>query len=132
MTPAALLLSSLSLLLAAAHLLRHFGPLAWLILAGFVLLVVRKPVARLSLQIVLTLVTLEWARTLVALTVTRINRGEPWLRMVLILGVVTVISGLAAGLLSTRPLRRYFHADGDADARAAANLDTRVADAADS
>lgn len=47
---------------------------------------------------VLVFGALEWARTLVTLAMRRSAQGEPFLRMVVILGAVTAVT-LASGLL---------------------------------
>ncbi len=112
MTVVTLILAALSLLLAAAHLLRHFGPLALLVLVGLTLIGIRRPIARRLLQLMLVLAGVEWVRTLVVLAQQRMAAGQPWLRMAVILGAVSVVTVLAAVLLVTRGARRYFDRPG--------------------
>lgn len=87
----------LSLLVLAAHFLRSGYTLVVLILllAPLLLLVGKSWAVRL-LQVVLVLGTLEWLRTLVVLTSTRLDAGEPFLRMILILAAVAAVSLLSA------------------------------------
>jgi hypothetical protein len=97
----------LALLLLAAHLL-HGGmlPLAVLaiLLAG--LLWVRRPWAARVVQVVLLLAAVEWALTAAALA--QMRQGEPYLRLVLILGAVTAFTLLAAYVFQRPRLRAWF------------------------
>lgn len=104
----------LSLVVLAAHFLRGGClPLALALLALAALLAVRRPwVARL-LQMVLTLGALEWIRTLVTLAMERSERGEPFLRMALILGVVAAVTLGSALLFETAKLRRFYRTAGE-------------------
>jgi hypothetical protein len=81
----------LSLVILGAHFMRYgnsigvFGSLALI-----ALLIVRRPwVARL-MQVVLMLGALEWVRTLYELAQVRAAHGQPFTRMIVILGVVAV------------------------------------------
>jgi len=60
------------------------------------------------MQVVLTLGALEWIRTLVVLAMRRSEQGEPFLRMVLILGVVVAVTLGSALLFETRRMRRIY------------------------
>jgi hypothetical protein len=57
---------------------------------------VRKPWAGMTLRIALVLGGLEWLRTLVRLVSERRGQGEDWMRMAVILGVVALVTFLAA------------------------------------
>lgn len=105
----------LSLLVLAAHFLRGGClPLALGLVGLLALLAVRRPwVARL-LQVVLTLGALEWLRTLVTLAMQRSEQGEPFLRMVLILGVVAGVTLASVLLFETAALRRFYRTAEDA------------------
>ncbi len=72
-----------------------------LLLAAPLLLLARRTWAVRTLQTTLGLGALEWIWTLVTLTSARLEAGEPFLRMVLILGVVAAVA-----LLSALGLRR--------------------------
>jgi len=98
----------LSLVVLAAHFSRHDVPiLPWVFLALPLLLFVRRRwVARL-LQVTLIGGALEWVRTTVVLTGQRMDAGEPWARMAVILIVVTLVTAGSALLFETRRLRRF-------------------------
>jgi hypothetical protein len=108
-TAALLGLPALALLLLAAHLL-HAGwlPLAAVSVLSIGLLALRQPWAARTLQFVLVLATIEWVRTTVGLAQVRLHHGEPYLRLVLILGAVTLYTALAAAAFQHPALRRYF------------------------
>jgi hypothetical protein len=106
---ALLALPLLALLLLAAHLV-HAGamPLAALaiLLAG--LLVVRRPWAARALQVVLAVAVIEWILTTVGLAQQRLRHDEPYVRLAVILGSVTVFTALAAAVFQHPVLRAYF------------------------
>ena len=87
----------LSCLLMAAHFLRGgHAALVALCLALPFLLLARRPWVPWVLAIALTLGSLEWAHTAITLAEQRMSLGEPWLRMVAILGTVTLFTGASA------------------------------------
>jgi len=99
----------LSLVVLAAHFSRHDVPvLSWLCLALLLLLFVRRRWAQRVLQLALVAGALEWIRTTVALTGQRIDANEPWLRMAVILVVVTLVTAGSALLFETRRLRQRY------------------------
>ncbi|MBK7903528.1 MAG: hypothetical protein IPJ97_11755 [Proteobacteria bacterium] len=106
---ALLMLPVLALLLLAAHLV-HAGlrPLAVLamLLAG--LLAVPRPWASRTLQVVLAVAVIEWILTTVELAQLRLRHGEPYLRLAVILGSVTLFTALAALAFQHPVLRAYF------------------------
>lgn len=106
---ALLVLPALALLLLAAHLF-HSGavPLAVLaiLLAG--LLAVPRPWAARTLQAVLAVATIEWILTTIGLAQLRQRHDEPYVRLVLILGSVTLFTALAAVAFQHPVLRGYF------------------------
>lgn len=91
----------LSALTLGAHLLRGGHLLLALAAAALPLLLVSRHAAALRLlQGLLLLGALEWARTLAGIAGERRAFGQPWHRLVLILGsvaLVTALSALAAG-----------------------------------
>lgn len=104
-----LVLPMLALVLLAAHLL-HAG---WLALAGLALLLiglllVRRPWAARAVQLVLAIATVEWALTAYGLAQLRLGHGQPYLRLVAILGTVAVLTALAAAAFQHPALRRHF------------------------
>jgi hypothetical protein len=99
----------LSLLVLGAHFLRAGNVSAVavvLLLLG--LLLVRRPWSARLVQIGPAVGTLEWIRTLYVLVDARRHAGEPALRMAVILGLVTAVTGLSALIFQTRTLRRMY------------------------
>jgi hypothetical protein len=104
-----LLPAGLSALVLGAHFLRR-GDLglvaACLVLLG--LLFVRRLWAARIVQLVLCAGALKWLRTLAALLPARRAAGEPWVRLVAILGGVALLALLGAALFETRRLRERY------------------------
>jgi hypothetical protein len=102
-------LPALALLLLAAHLV-HAGwlPLATVAVLAIGLLALRRPWAARAVQVVLLIAIVEWVLTTVGLAQLRLRHGEPYLRLVLILGAVTLYTALAAAAFQHPALRRYF------------------------
>jgi hypothetical protein len=93
----------LSFLVLAAHFLRGGSLLLVIVLLGApLLLLARERWAVRVLQVALLLGALEWIRTLVTLTSARLEAGEPFLRMAIILLVVAAVAVLSALGLSRR------------------------------
>jgi len=109
MRAAWLAVPALALLLLAAHLL-HAGrlPLAVLSLLLAGLLAVRRPWAARVVQAVMVLAAVEWVLTTVALAQMRLQHGQPYLRLTLILGAVTAFTLLAAWGFQRPALRAWF------------------------
>lgn len=101
-----LLAPLLSLLVLAAHFYRAgLWPLSLICLGAMVLLAVPRAWAARLVQVVLLLGALEWAWTTLDLVMQRIALGQPWIRLVFILGAVTLLSA-AAGLVFRHPRLR--------------------------
>ena len=87
----------LSALTLGAHLLRGGQPLLALAAAALPLLLVpRHGLALRLLQGLLLLGALEWVRTLAGIVDQRRAFGQPWHRLVLILGSVALVTALSA------------------------------------
>ena len=99
----------LALVLLAAHLL-HAGlwPVAAVCLACIGLLGVRRPWAARVLQFLLVVGAIEWILTAVALAHMRAAHGQPYVRMLVILGAVAAFTLLAAFVFQSATLRRRF------------------------
>jgi hypothetical protein len=99
----------LSILVLGAHFLRYgnsIGVLVALLLVA--LLFLRRPwVARL-MQVVLVLGTLEWLRTMYELGHIRALHGQPYGRMLVILGIVAAITLCSALLFQSKTLRKIY------------------------
>jgi hypothetical protein len=94
-----------SLVLAAHFYRRAQLPVATVCVALPFLLLVTGAWARRTLQLALALGCVEWLRTLWILARERQAAGGPWLRLVLILGVVVILT-LIASIWTGRPPRR--------------------------
>ncbi len=104
-----LALPTLALVLFAAHLL-HAGLLLLAIVSVLLIgvLWVRRPWAGRVVQVVLAIAAVEWAVTAVSLAQMRMGHGQPYLRLLAILGTVTVLTALAAAAIEHPALRRHF------------------------
>jgi len=98
-----------SILMLGAHFLRYgnsIGVFAALLLIA--LLFVRRPwVARLT-QVVLVLGSLEWLRTAYELGHIRALHGQPYGRMLVILGIVAGVTFCSAILFRTPALKKIY------------------------
>ncbi len=96
-------------ILLAAHFLRFyaFGVVGFCLLLPFLLLVRRRWAARI-VQIVLLVGVLVWGRAGYVFAHQRILAGEPWGRLAIIIGGVTLYTLVAAALFETPPLRRRY------------------------
>jgi hypothetical protein len=104
-----LLPAGLSALVLGAHFLRR-GEVGLvvvsLVLIG--LLIVRRPWAARLVQVALLAGAIEWLRTLAELLPARRAAGEPWVRLVAILGGVALLALLGAALFETCRLRERY------------------------
>ena len=99
----------LSLVVLGAHFMRYgnsIGVFAALVLIG--LLFIRRPwVARL-MQVVLVLGALEWVRTMYELGHMRALHGQPYGRMLVILGIVATVTLCSALLFQSATLKKVY------------------------
>ncbi len=104
-----LLPAIISLLILSAHFSRAGFPFISIILLILpLLLIVKRPwVARL-IQIVLLFGCVEWIRSLVYYVNQRQELGEPFIRLVLILGIVAILTGLAALVFKNKALKERY------------------------
>jgi uncharacterized membrane protein YwzB len=104
-----LLIPGLALVLLAAHLL-HAGllPVAVAALLLIALLFVRRPWAARTVQVVLAVAVIEWGLTAATLAQLRARHDEPYLRLLLILGGVALLTAVAAALFQHPALRARF------------------------
>lgn len=102
-------LPGLALLLLGAHFLRGGSFLAiGLTIALMVLLFVRQPWTPRVLQTGLVLGALEWVRTLLQLVQMRQTMGQPYERLVVILGAVAMFTALSALIFECRAVREHY------------------------
>ena len=104
-----LILPVLSSVLLAAHFSRV--QLDWLaiiaLLFPLVLLIKRKWILRIY-QVYLIGGAIIWTERLLYLRKARIAEGSPWIRLVLILGAVALITLLSAFLLQNRKVQKVY------------------------
>ncbi|MGI9223731.1 MAG: hypothetical protein ACR2QX_04570 [Woeseiaceae bacterium] len=104
-----------SFLVLGAHFMRDsnaVGVVGAVVLIA--LLFVRRPwVARL-MQVVLVLGALEWAHTIYELVQVRAAQGQPFARMVVILGVVAAVTLCSALLFQLPSMKRMYQLDREA------------------
>ncbi len=95
----------ISVLLLGAHFLRTGNiAIVLMVLASPLLLRVRPPFGGYAMKVFLVFATIEWIRTSVVLFQMREALGEPWIRMVVILGSVAAFTAGSALLIRVRPL----------------------------
>jgi hypothetical protein len=103
------LLPALALLLLGAHFFRAaLVPLTVVCLGLVALLLVRTRWAWLTLQVALAIGTLEWLRTAWEFASMRAAMGQPYTRLLVILGSVALVTALAALVLRTGLARDHF------------------------
>lgn len=88
-----------SLLLLTAHFMKvDILPLVILLLISPLGLLIKKPLIPRIYQIILILGSLEWIRTLIHYASQRQDKGEPWMRLAIILIVISLLT-LASSLV---------------------------------
>jgi len=104
-----LVLPALALLLLAAHML-HNGAQAFAAvpLVMIALLGLRRWWAGRLVQATLFVATIEWVLTAAALAQTRASHGEPYFRLLMILGAVAALTAVAALAFQNSCVRAWF------------------------
>jgi len=99
----------LSLVVLGAHFMRYgnsVGVVGALVLIA--LLFVRQPWVARFMQVVLVLGALEWIRTLIELQQVRAALGQPYGRMLVILGLVAAVTACSALVFQSKALKRVY------------------------
>jgi hypothetical protein len=98
-----------SFLLVGAHFFRgsHFM-LAYLSLVFPCLLLIQQRWAARAVQLALICAALEWARTAVSIMNIRLAAGEPYLRMLLILGAVMALNLGSVFIFNSQTMRNRY------------------------
>jgi len=99
----------LSLVVLGAHFMRY-GNSAGVIGSAVLiaLLIVRRPCVARLIQVALILGALEWVLTLYNLVQVRIAQDQPFVRMIIILGVVAAVTLGSALLFQSPTLKKYY------------------------
>ena len=105
----------LVLAILAAHFYRAGAWVAFgVTIALLPILLIRAPWAARVLQAALAIGAVEWIRTAAALVAIRQSLGQPYARLVIILGAVALATALCALIFQWRPVRERFRiGDGD-------------------
>ena len=102
----------ISFLLLGAHFYRAgWGVLAGLCLAFPLLLFLRRAWVPRAFQALLVLGALEWLRTLYVFAAMRIAFEQPWARLALILGAVSLFTALSGWVFRSRALKSLYRMD---------------------
>ncbi len=103
----------LSFLVLGAHFLRADSMIGvYAVLAVIALLFVRRPWVARIVQAVLVLGALEWLRTMYELAQIRAIHGQPYGRMLVILGVVAAVTLCSALLFQLPALKDVYRLNG--------------------
>lgn len=104
-----LILPAIGFLLLAAHFFRSENLLLALISFFAVFLVfIRRPWAAHAIQVLLVLGSVEWLRSTISLILSRSEIGQPFLRLAIILGGVTLFTAASSLVFRTGKLRDHF------------------------
>lgn len=96
-------------LVLAAHFHRADLPVGVVAaLALLALAFVRRPWTPRVVQAGLVLGAIEWLRTMAVFAAMRISMGQPYVRMVVILGAVALFTALAALVFERRAMRQRY------------------------
>ena len=99
----------ISFLLMGAHFLRSghlfFVALSLLFIG---LLFVKRPIVARLIQVVLVLATVEWIYTTYGFVSFRMAQGLPWMRLMIILGVVACFTLASAGVFFTKTQKERY------------------------
>ena len=103
----------LPVMISFALLAAHFFRAGFVVMAGIsiifpCLLLLKKTWVLRLVQAALFLGALEWLRSLYFLVQQRIEWGQPWLRLAVILGAVVLFTLLSALVFETKSLRKRY------------------------
>ncbi len=100
----------IAFLLLAAHFFRsdNLGLVLVCVLASSLVLV-QRPWAARTIQFCLLLGSAEWLHSTISLVLSRSQMGQPFIRLAMILGGVTLFTALTALVFQTRKVRARFN-----------------------
>ena len=99
----------ISYLLIAAHFMRAHN--SFLVIVCFVLplvLFIPRPLPARFVQIGLLLAAVEWIRTTYILVALRVENGQPWIRLAIILGAVACFTLCSAFIFFSKTLKTRY------------------------
>jgi len=100
----------IAFLLLAAHFFRSDSLVLVLVCVVAISLVfVRRPWAARTIQLCLLLGSAEWLHSTISLILSRSQTGQPFLRLAIILGGVTLFTALSSLVFQTGKLRARFN-----------------------
>lgn len=103
-----LLPAIVSLLLLFGHGFREIGPSVLPFVGIMTLLLVPHGAVARFFQFILCIGALEWARMAIFLAIERQAKGEPWIRMAVILGATSLFTLWAVVHFESDALRRLY------------------------
>lgn len=99
----------ISFLLLSAHFLRAGQVvLVFVSLILIILMLARKNWVPWVMKAALLLGAVEWLRTLVVFAQMRIESGEPWTRLAVILGAVALFTAFSSLVFRNNALRKWY------------------------
>ena len=98
-----------SMLILAAHFSRAGNSVLMIIsfILPFILFIRHSIIVRI-MQAALLLGTIEWIRTVYVFSYERADAGQPWLRLVIILGVVALFTFASAFVFSLNKIKERY------------------------
>lgn len=94
----------------AAHLMRmDLFPLQLISLMIPLVLFWKNKISIRIIQFFLILCGLEWIRTLVFYVQLRIENGQDWMRLAIIIGIVTLLNFLSLLVFKSKRLKEYYN-----------------------
>ena len=72
---------------------------------------IKKPYVLRAWQIFLTIAGLIWIKAGVDVLQLRLDTGQPWLRFVIIIGIIAAFNGFAAVWMENRKIKSFFGFD---------------------
>ena len=98
-----------SFLILSAHFSRQGSPILSILclLIPLLFFIKRAWVAR-SIQILLVIGSIEWIRALFVYASQRQDSGEPYIRLIIILGIIALFTGLSALVFRNQSLKERY------------------------
>lgn len=109
-----LLPAIVSLLVLGAHFLRSGSIILFFLTVALTFgLFIREPFMARVTQVALILATIEWGRYAIVFVSARMEAGQPWQRLAIIIGVVGLVSFASIFVFRTQAIKSMYHLDTD-------------------